>query len=45
MDVRAGTAPGDDVVVEAHDQPGTSCLPLHHPLFLLLSIGWMRLLR
>jgi hypothetical protein len=31
MDEGAGTAPGDQVVVEAYEQTGGRCLPLHHP--------------
>jgi hypothetical protein len=38
----AGTAPSDHVGIQAHDQSGPPCLPLHHPPFLRLPSGWTR---
>ncbi len=35
-----GTSSGDHVGVQAHDQSGPPCLPLHRLPFLLLPIGW-----
>src|SRR4029450_9840449 len=32
VDEGAGTAPGDHLGAEAHDQTGPPCLPAHHPL-------------
>jgi predicted Ser/Thr protein kinase len=38
----AGTDSGDHVAVDTHDQPGSPCLPPHHPPFLASPIAWTR---